>query len=92
MAKCFYCGKEFEERELRPYAPGGAMTCYKCGMEHRETTDAMCEAQLMFLKENGGFAHTVNRGFIGLNEIKPTDTIWEIRTFEKVNKLPDAEN
>jgi hypothetical protein len=38
---CHYCGQEFEAHELRPYAPGGSMTCFPCATssDHEAETE-----------------------------------------------------
>ncbi len=31
--KCCYCDQEFQRLAMRPYGPGGAMTCFPCATE-----------------------------------------------------------
>lgn len=40
MSACCYCGKDFKPVDLRPYGPGGTLTCFRCGdaPENKETT------------------------------------------------------
>jgi hypothetical protein len=39
--RCVYCGQEFKEENLRPYAEGGEMTCARCAMVNVEVTAKM---------------------------------------------------
>lgn len=45
---CCYCKEDFPEPDVRPYGPGGAMTCYTCGLstENLAMTKKMCAARL----------------------------------------------
>lgn len=62
---CFYCGQKFQPHELRPYAPGGAYTCYPCMVETPER-EAAAEAVFHSLVEANAAVSTT--GIVAIGE------------------------
>ena len=48
MKRCYYCGKEFLEEDVRPYGPNGAHVCFECGTspEHNDESERAFKKRL----------------------------------------------
>jgi hypothetical protein len=59
--KCFDCGTE---HDLRPYGPGGAMTCFRCAMSSPERK-ANAEKQFAEQLEAAGPVALIDGSVVG---------------------------